>query len=75
MDIGSLAQIGICLGRVSHPHGKWYIAPTTNFETLILDLYNTVMDPDKELLNPTPDFLNNDGMVCFCLCILTGLKV
>jgi hypothetical protein len=57
MDIDSPAQTVMRTGRVSRPPGEWWVAPTTNTDTPMLDFNNPVMDPDEEVLNTSRNIL------------------
>jgi hypothetical protein len=62
MDIDSLVHTIMHMGRVSCPLGKWWVALTTNINTLIPDFNNPVMDSDEEVLNTSQNILDNEEL-------------
>jgi hypothetical protein len=62
MDIDSTAQPVMRTGRVSHPPGEWWVAPTTNTDTPMPAFNDPVMDPDEEILNTSRNILDDEEL-------------
>jgi hypothetical protein len=60
MDIDILAQTVKCTRRVSHTPGKWWVAPTTNTDTPMLDFNDPVTDPEEDVLNISQNILDDE---------------
>jgi hypothetical protein len=60
MIINSPGQTVMRIGRVSRPLNVWWVAPTTNTDTLMPNFNTPVMDPDKEAFNTSQNILDDE---------------
>jgi hypothetical protein len=65
MEIDSLAQTVMRIGRVSRPPCDWWVTPITNTNTLMPDFNNLVMDSNKEVLNISRHIFDDEQPKCY----------